>query len=206
MEITKLAANASTSALSSSKSIAGNADAFEDLLNRAGDRLAIIADKARPAWAIPSSDGTPHLASAVKMGILQYARELRIQEMREQIRITLLHEMGISEKIFNKLKTGIDNLAANENVPQTRIDALQARFAKLEKDIELEVERRLLKRLEEEIRKSLSSRDSPPSNDLTTLDRLVTLMKEVRDVYSEYRTIVGLSFASQGSSEIPRNP
>jgi hypothetical protein len=206
MEIIKIGTNVLTSTLSSSKSIGGNADAFEDLLNRAGDRFAIIANEAKPAPTIPSSAGTSDFASVVKMGILKYARELRIQEMRDQIRITLLHEMGISEKIFKKLKAGIDNLAANENVPQTRIDALQAKFAKLEKDIELEVERRLLKRLEEEIKKSLSSRDSLPSNDLTTLDRLVALMKEVRDVYSEYRTIVGLSFASQGSSEVPRNP
>jgi hypothetical protein len=206
MEINKLGTTTLASALSSSKDINGNADAFEDLLNSASGRLAAITDEAQPASTTPSSGGISDFASVVKMGILQYARELRIQEMRDQIRITLLHEMGISEKIFNTLKAGIDNLAANENVPQTRIDALQAKFAKLEKDIELEVERRLLKRLEEEIRKALSSQNSAPLNDLATLDRLVTLMKEVRNIYSEYRTIVGLSSASQNSSEVPSNP
>lgn len=82
-----------------------------------------------------------------ELGILGYARELRIDELRVQIRERVLHDLGITQKQYQGLRSGIRGLKANQYLPQDEIDDLNKMSDKLDKEIEIEVERRLQEHL-----------------------------------------------------------
>jgi len=85
-----------------------------------------------------------------ELGILGYAREKHIDALRVQIREQVLHDIGITAKQYQNLRTGINNLHASPYLSQKEIDRLNKMSDNLDDEIEIEVERRLREHLEAE--------------------------------------------------------
>ncbi|MBL8025388.1 MAG: hypothetical protein JNL74_03210 [Fibrobacteres bacterium] len=83
-------------------------------------------------------------------GIVGYAKELRIDELRVRIRESVLYDLGTTPKKFGGLKSGIEQLHSEWMYEHDRIDKLVVKFDFLEAEIEIEVERRLQEHLSAE--------------------------------------------------------
>jgi hypothetical protein len=112
-----------------------------------------------------------------EVGILEYAREQRIACIKGQLRFQVLHDIGITEKEYNKL-------LSNPDIPKEQIDNLKQK-------VEEEVERRYQEYLEHLMRiRGLSSDPVEEKSDSAALqekaDRICALRKMVSDLITKY--------------------
>jgi hypothetical protein len=118
---------------------ADDARQFEQALNLIQTRLSTFGKS--------KIEGKTLAQGVHELGIVGYAKEKRIDELRKQIRELVLHDLGITKKQYDSLRGGIKALKANPYLSQGKIDKLNKMSDDLDDEITKEVERRLQEHL-----------------------------------------------------------
>lgn len=85
-----------------------------------------------------------------ELGLVGYAKEVRITELRIKIRESVLYDLGTTPKKYSGLRNGIEKLHGEWSSDHVQIDKLLVRADFLDVEIEIEVERRLQEHLSAE--------------------------------------------------------